>query len=1087
MKKLILIFLVIFGIQSAYAQDNNIIRGRVFSQIDGPLIGIIVVEVDQTNRNVTSAVTDVNGNFSMKIKNTSNRLKFTYVGYSPQIVSIGSKKVFSIEMRDLTEITTVVVKAKKIVNSNGMGIPEKERSFAAQTIGKEEFEGLSVASVDDALQGKISGLDIVANSGDAGSGTQMRIRGITSINGSSEPLIVVNGIIFEPTNNSQFDFATANQEQFADLLSVNVDDIESITVLKDASSTAIWGSRGANGVIQINTKRGVAGKTKVTYTYRYSGSIQPKGMTMLTGDDYTMLLKESYFNPAQSDRISNMPELNYDKSFSEYEQFNNNTDWVKAVTQYGETHDHYLNLSGGGEKALFLVSGGYYNQTGSVIGQDLKRYTARMNLDYKVSDRIKFTSEFSFTYTDNKQNYTGLLPIAYKKMPNAGIWAQDPTTGVDTNRYYKMLPSMSSMLDDQRGLLNPVAVANLASSNSKSVRILPTFRISYDLLDPTATRLQYKAYVSFDVNNYGSSNFFPKELSTNEWNSSNVNSAYSSDSRSLGISAENSLLFLPKFADDKHNLMVFANFKLGSGASRMQEISSYGAPTGTITSPTSGAYVPTFGTGPGQWRSMAYSLSAHYGYKEKYMVDFSVTRDGSTKFGDDRKWGTFPGVSVAWNAADEKFMEPLKWLSTLKLRPSWGITGNQPGAEYLFYSLYSSWDQYMDLPSVRPANIQLTNLRWEKVTSTNYGLDFGLFEDKFMVYFDYYHKRTDDMLFPSLALPTSSGFSALSYMNGGSMNNDGWELNLNGNDLIKVNDFRFGVSVNFSNYVNTIITLDDRILKRYERDFATTPMANGEYLSRVQEHNSFGSIYGFKYKGVYQYGDYTDPATGTSPYAFDTEGKVIRDAYGLPLRMMYAAGEPSQYRFRGGDAIYEDINHDGNINELDVVYLGNSNPLFNGGFSLKFGYKRFSATVFSNFRVGNKVVNMGRMLAENMYSNNNQCASVNWRWRKDGDVTTMPRAMAYAGYNWLGSDRYVEDGSFLRVKNVQINYSFPTKMIKPLLLTQLNLYLTLNNLFVLTKYSGVDPEINTGGLGVSMDSGQTPRSKSFTAGVSVSF
>lgn len=1097
MKKLILIFLVVFGIQSLNAQNESSVRGRVFSNSEGPLIGIVVVEVDQTNRNVTSAVTDINGNFSMKIKSTANKLKFSYVGYNTQFVAIGNNKVFNIEMKDKTTLNVVEVKAKKKISSNGMDIDEKQRSFAAQTIGKEEFEGLSVASVDDAMQGKISGLDIVANSGDAGSGTQMRIRGITSINGSSEPLIVVNGIIFERTNNTQFDFATANQEQFADLLSVNVDDIESITVLKDASSTAIWGSRGANGVIQINTKRGEKGKTKVTYTYRYSGAVQPKGMTMLTGDDYTMLLKEAYFNPNQSDFISNIRELNYDKTFSEFEQFNNNTDWVKEVTQYGQTHDHYIQLSGGGEKATFLVSGGYYNQTGSVIGQDLTRYTTRMNLDYKVSDRIKFTSEFSFSYSDNKQNYTeeghnnGLLTIAYQKMPNAAVWTQDEL-GNNTDRYYKMLPTLNGNLDDQRTLWNPVAVANLASKNSKSVRILPTFRISYDLLDPTATRLQYKAYVAFDVNNGGTNSFFPKELTTYSVGSSLINAAYSTDTRGLGISAENSLLFIPKFEDINHNLMFFANFKLGSSTSRFQEISSYGSPSSSITSSTAGAYVPTFGSGPGQGRSMSYSFSTHYGYKERYMFDFSLTRDGSTKFGNDKKWGTFPGVSVAWNAADEPFMKPLNSiLSTLKLRPSWGITGNQPDKEYLFYSIYSPGDKYMDMPAVGPTNIELGNLRWEKVTSTNYGVDLGFFKDKFMLYFDYYHKRTDDMLFKDMPLPNTSGFTVLQYINGGSMNNDGWELNINGNDLIKVGDFKFGVSVNFSNYVNTIVTLNRKILERYNRDFTSSPMENGEYLTRVQEHNSFGSIYGFKYKGVYQYSTYEDGIAngGTSPFAFDASGNVIRDAYGLPLRMKYNYKPETNagYNFRGGDAIYEDINHDGNINELDIVYLGNSNPLFNGGFSLKFNYKRFSATVFSNFRVGNKVVNNGRMLAENMFENNNQCASVNWRWRKDGDLTTMPRAMHKSGFNWLGSDRYVEDGSFLRVKNLQVNYSFPSKMLKPLLLSQLNLYLTVNNLFVITKYSGVDPEVGYGGLGVSKDSNQTPRSKSFTAGISVSF
>lgn len=1084
--KILILFAISFSALSIFAQtaSDDIIRGKVYSALEGGLIGANVIEIDQNNRIYSSAVTDYNGDFSMKIKNTSNKLKVSYVGYNTQIVSIGTKRVFNFNMVDAMTIKEVTISAKKTTNNGTLDIPTREISMAMQTISTKEFEGLSVVSVDDALQGRISGLDIVSNSGDAGSGSSMRIRGITSINSSSEPLIVLNGVIFETPAAANFEFATANQEQFADLLSVNVDDIESITVLKDAASTAVWGSRGANGVISIVTKKGVRGKTRVQYSYRFSGAVQPRGMKMLTGDDYTMLMKESYFNPEQSDRTSNIREFNYDPTFSEYENFNENTDWVKAVTQIGSTHDHYVQLSGGGDRARFLVSGGYYNQTGSVIGQNLKRYSTRINLDYNVSDRIRFSSEFSFTDTNNKQNYDGLLGIAYRIMPNMSIYAQD-AQGNNTNRYYKMRPDASNQLGDLKDLRNPVASANLATKLTRSVRILPTFRIQYDLLDPQETMLRYKAYVSFDVNNGSTYTFLPKELTTSDWTSDDINASNTSDNRNLSISTDNNLTWSPKFDTKDHSLMLYGSFQLGTGSSRYQNISASGTPTGPITGATAGGNIKNFSTGPGQGRWMAYMFMAHYVLFDKYVADITLRRDGSTKFGDDRKWGTFPGLSFAWNIADEKFMDfSDKWLSTLKFRPSWGITGNQPGGEYLFYSLYSAYSSYVDIPTIRPENIQLSDLRWEKVSSFNYGIDLGFLEDAYTMDFNYYSKRTEDMLFKDLAIPSTAGYGYLSYQNAGIMDNVGWELNMNANRIIRAGDFSMGVSLNFSNYINTIIDLKQSILDSYNKDF---DYSNGSYLTRIQENNSFGSIYGFRYKGVYQYSEYEPGREGKSPFALDENNNIIRNAAGDPVRMTFAAGESSEYKFRGGDAIYEDINHDGNINELDIVYLGNSNPFFNGGLSLKFNFKRLSANIFSNFRVGNKVVNRARMLAENMHSNNNQAASVNWRWRKDGDVTSIPRALYQSGYNWLGSDRYVEDGSFFRVKNLQVNYTFDAAKLKPYQINSLNLYLTINNLLTFTKYSGVDPEVGYGSFGVSTDNSQTPRSRSFTAGVSVSF
>ncbi|MBQ1800957.1 MAG: TonB-dependent receptor plug domain-containing protein, partial [Prevotella sp.] len=326
--KYLLLSICCFLSGAAMAQTR--ISGTVNAP-DGPVMMCNVVEIDANNRNVSYAQTDINGNFSMEIINTKNKLKVSYIGYKTVIVPIGDKTVFNIDMEDENTLKEVVVKAKKKFNSGGLVIPENEVSVAKQTFDMNEVEGLSFTSADEALQGKIAGLDIVANSGNLGSGTSMRLRGVTSINGSAEPLIVVDGNIFDNPDES-FDFTSANEETYASLLSINPSDIEKIDILKDAAATAIWGSRGANGVISIVTKRGSRGKTRVDYSLRVQANWQPKGYNLLNGDDYTMMLKEMYYNPSQSaTATTSINEINYNRSWAEFENWNNNTDWVKAV------------------------------------------------------------------------------------------------------------------------------------------------------------------------------------------------------------------------------------------------------------------------------------------------------------------------------------------------------------------------------------------------------------------------------------------------------------------------------------------------------------------------------------------------------------------------------------------------------------------------------------------------------------------------------------------------------------------------------------------------------------------------------------
>lgn len=1084
-------------IPMAAQEAGQMITGNVYDNL-GPVISANVVEIDAANRIVAATITDFNGNFSFKLKNPKDKLRVSFVGYKTATLSI-NRTNYKINLTDATQIKEVVVRSRRRVQGSGLAIPEREVSTARQTISTKEFEGLAITTVDEALQGRIAGLDIVANSGNLGAGTSMRLRGVSSINGSSEPLIVVDGNIWETDAN--MDLSSANEEKFAELLNVNPEDIESISVLKDAAATAIWGSQGANGVIEIKTKRGARGKTKVNYSYRLTGTYQPQGYKMLNGDEYTMMMKEELYNQRMSQTDSDLPEINYSRNgFSDYDMYDNNTDWLKAVKQTGWRQNHYLALTGGGEKANFRIAAGYDHETGSIIKQVLNRFTTRVALDYFVSDRIKIETNISLTYTKNNKNYGDLLGIAYKRAPNLSIYVQDGNNN-DTDEYFNLPSTISQNLKAQADQYNPVALANLAKSEESSYNIQPEFKLNYNLLgiEEHKTRLTYEGNIVFNIFNRYNDDFLPSSLVSNGWKSSSANSASSTSYKSLGITTTHTLTFTPHFNNEDHSLMMMLRGQLNSGTSSSQNTATYGLPTGTIISTSAPASIgSSFSTSAGQWRSIYFTFSAHYAYKSRYMLDFSVRRDGSTKFGPDKRWGNFPALSLRWNISDEPwFKKTLPFVSMLSVRPGWGIVGNQPGAEYLYFSKYVSGKSYLGEGGIYPSNIQLTNLKWEEKHTLNLGVDFGFFNDKISGNVEVYNQKTKNLLMANRAIPTSSGYSALSYQNVGTMQNVGWEFNLNGNRIIRLGKFSADFNVTFSNNRNELTEMDPTCLATLNNKFDYN---NGSYLTRVELNRPLGAIYGFRCKGVYQYTEYSDEEVkGVSgpnaPVVRDANGNVIKDQYGNVKDMVYnyklgTGGQgTATYKFKGGDAIYEDINHDGQINELDIVYLGSSLPKISGGFGFKFNYGRFSWNNQFNFRWGNKIINKARMLAENMTSSNNQSRAVNWRWRVEGDLAEMPRAVFgdNATYNWLGSDRFVEDGSFLRLNYTQISYELNPKIIKRLGLTSVKLNASANNLFCLTNYSGADPEVGYGSLGVVYDNAQTPRSKSFTAGISVQF
>jgi len=1185
--KILLLGIVSLMATLPVSAQSRRISGTVSDDID-VVVGANVKEIDKNNRIVSQAVTDFNGNFTMTIKDPKNTLQISYIGYKAWSQVIGAKSVFKVHLQDNTKVMKdLVVTAKKKSPTTGLDIPAREYAGAVQNFSMDDMEGLAFESVDQALQGQIAGLDIVANSGNLGSGTTMRLRGTTTINGNAQPLIVVNDHIFELPDDAQtVNFEDMdNEEQFSTLLNVNTEDIESITVLKDAASAAKWGVRGANGVIEIKLRRGKRGPTQVSFSYKFNGTWQPDGYKMLDGDGYTMMLKEAYFNPTQTATAISELDYNTEQPYI-YNHYSHNTDWVKAVKQFGQEHRYYVNLSGGGEKATFRIGAGYNKSTGSVIGQKLDQFTESTTLDYNVSDRIQFRATVNMTFTNNHKNYgNDILARAYNAMPNMSIYEYD-AMGNPTGNYFNMLPmaatlstSSTSRLDNDGTMTsyelrdmfvngNPVAIANKAWWLQKQYNMTPQFDVTYKLLgkDNDSHQLNYKGDVQLNIYNTTDENYCPSELKTMSWvwggdnaaalTSNNRNVVTDNEYKSLEFTTRHELQYYSHFKNTDHSLSGLVRFEMHTGSSSTQSTGLWNVPNG-ISDPTVVALLQSAGSSNNEWRGHSFFEQLHYSYKSKYSLDLAVRTDGSTAFGRGHKYGTFPSVGARWNISDEKFMSKLKpVVSMLAFRPTWGITGNTGGASGWQYNKYSSAGYYNGHSVVQPSNLSLTNLKWEKTAQWNLGFNLGLFDDMLNLEFEVYDKKTTDLLMTGMRISSANGFSSLGYVNAGTMRNRGWELNASTAKFAKVGKFAMKLRGNVSQNFNEVEEMNALILENLNGSETYNP-TNLNYNQRVQVGNALGSIYGLKYHGVYRYDydhngytaasfksygynesvpdgnggyrnatspdearqigtgyHYAQDANGnwyqsytintsaaasrrgenaTCPIAYDAAGNMLTDAKGNPLPMYYCYSESSRYQFQGGDAIYEDINNDGSIDRYDMVYLGNSNPKCYGGFGINLYYGKFELNASFNFRIGNQIVNLARANYESMLYNTNQSYATTWRWRKNGDITEIPRALTgvngYASYNSLASDRYVENGDYLRLQYIQAKYNFDAKKqwMKTLGIKTLYVSATINNVFCWTKYTGTDPEVGIGGFAVATDRSKTPRAKSFTCSLNVGF
>ena len=1070
-----------------YAQTTTV-QGKIIGSNNRPIDHVTVAEVDADGRTIRAVKTDVEGNFVIKLSSTKNKLSFSHISFQSQLLSINTRASFNITMQSNSrDLGDVVIVAQRKVDNGMIQVSERELTTAQSHISAKDLEEMQATSIDQALQGRLPGMDITANSGDPGAGMQIRIRGTSSINSSNDPLIVVDGMPYETAIPSDFNFGAADELGYASLLNIAPTDIRDITILKDAAATAIWGSRAASGVVVITTKRGAVGKPTFTYTNKTSVSKQPEAIPMLTGNEYSTLIPEAYMNATGTPLNTQLfKEFQYDPNDPYwYNNYSKNTDWIKAITQLGVTQDHNVSMTGGGEKARYYASLGYLNQKGTTIGTYLNRISTRINLDYIVSERIRFKSDLSYSYTDNNRNFApNIRDLAYRKMPNMSIYEYDEFGNLSGNyftpanniqgQYLGIINSRGEI----GGTTNPLALAKDAKNKIISQRITPHFNLNYEILKKV---LIATFDVQFDINNNKNNSFLPQTATGRPWTEPSVNRAYDGDIDVFNVQSKTNLVYTPNFKNQKHKLISFLSFNTYDNKYVSQEILASNTASSVLQDPTISSRTQNsesrLTSYTGQTRSIGMLVNAQYSFKDKYIFNAGLRADGNSRFGPANRFGLFPSASVRWRLSDEKFMKRFeKSIDDLSFRASYGQSGNAPRRDYSYINTYNtfSWG-YLGQAGVYPANMELTNLKWETIVGQNAGVNLSMFKRRFTMDLELYVNRTKNMYFPGLQISSINGFSNVD-MNVGTMDNQGFELGL-GVTPYKTKKWQVDFNFNIARNINIIREISDL----YPRDKGDITR-NGEYKTFLQVNNPFGSFYGFKYKGVYK--------DAQSTIATDAKGENIIGPTGQTIFMKF--NYPSiGYTFQPGDAMYEDINHDGNINYQDIVYLGNSIPKFTGGFGSSVSYKSaWKFTAFFNYRYKVDLVNGTKINTTNMSGFDNQSTATLRRWRKDGDITDIPRALYRTGYNWLGSNRYVEDASFLRFRTATIRYTAPKKMVQKLKIKNLSAYITGENLFTWTNYTGQDPEASVRGsdpFRVAVDYSYTPPVKTFTIGVTASF
>lgn len=1070
-KKTLLLLLALFSFTVAFSQQRAVIRGRVIDKADKtPVIGANIIEYDKDNRVINGTICDVNGNFVLEMKNINNTVRVSIIGYTAKTIIPDPSKSMNIELDQTnTQLKEVkVVGRKKIEMPTLTNIEDRDNASSVVKVDLGDMKEAGVLSAADALQARVSGLDILASSGDPGSGSQLVIRGLSSM-GNNKPLIVIDGIpqSYVPTD---FNLSSADQQDISNLINIPVKDIKSVTILKDAASTAIYGSKGADGVLLIETNRGRLGKVQFDYTYKASLNIQPPAIPMLNGNEYSMLQLEELHNALGVFQVPN--EIAYNTDYADFYNYAANTNWIGAITQNSFTNDNYFSVSGGGEKTRYFTSLSYVNEGGTTIHTDSKRFSTRVNLDYFLSDKILFS--VGFNYTNNLSDFnlsinnTNIREMAYIKAPNMSIWEYD-AYGKPTGEYFTPITSYQGGGDVY---FNPVAVANLGKNSSLSNTMENSFTLKYNIFD----WLVFRETLSYQFYGSKSKNFLPYNAIGADWLNWQVNKAEEGNSNYSGLQTESQLAFSTSLDSSLHVISGTLNWITEQNGGEWLNIQSNHIPSTSIIDPSINGNINWIGNGSSEKRGLGALVSLNYKFKDRYMVQSSFRADASSSFGNNRRWGKFGGVSLGWRFSEESFIKSLGFVGESKLRASWGIAGRQPDDPYARYAQFMTVSNggYMTLPGIYPSQPSLDNLQWESSTTTDLGLDLNLFRDRLFISGDIYDKVTSNILFSNYYIPSSSGYDQLLFLNGGKLDNKGWELSAD-YKIKQTKDFRWSVNFNISHNQNAFTALPNNF--NVEQ---STSIGNGQYPLRVELGQPIGSFFGFRYQGVY--------STTSDTYARDAGGNVIYDQSGAPIPMTYTG----TYTFRAGDPKYADINHDGVIDLNDVVYLGNCNPQYIGGFGTSVKYKNLELVCQFHYRLGFDIINGVAIQTQGMNDKNNQSKATLRRWRVEGqnEPNMLPRAYMNNPANNLGSDRYVENGDFLRLLNVQVTYRFSQAFCDKLKMRSLNVTMSARKIATFTRYSGQDPEIGmdaSNPFWIGVDNAKTPPPALITGNISIGF
>ncbi|HPR30765.1 MAG TPA: SusC/RagA family TonB-linked outer membrane protein [Prolixibacteraceae bacterium] len=1086
-KKIILIVLPLFIIlHAAQAQKRIVVRGKVSDGIDF-LPGVTVVELDKNNRIAKGTTTNIDGEYVISLSNSEHKLQFSFIGYKEKVVAVDGQTSLNIVLEeDVKTLESIDIIAQKITNTGMMNVEDRDLAIPVAKISAMEFQNVQASSIDEAIQGRLAGIDITSNSGDPGAGMSIRIRGVSTLSANATPLIVVDNIPYEVSIASDFSFSTANEEGYSQMLNIPVDDINEITVLKDAAATAMWGTKAANGVLMITTKRGARGREPViSFNYKNTYSFNPGHIPLLNGDQYSTLILEAYQNsygvPLNTSIRREFLYSADDPYF--FHNYSANTDWLEAITRDGSTNNYDFSITGGGTKAFYRFSVNYQDQIGTTLGTDMNRLSTRLNLDYFISDKLKMRADFSIAhgitnanYTDNSiksSRGTDARSIAYKKMPNMSIYEFD-AWGNQTDNFFS---PESNAQGTSPSTYNPVAMVSDGVNRIANDRITTKYSLYYDIFEG----LRYTLDLSFDVNSNKINRFLPQTATGKKWTDQWVNKAYDFDSDTYYLYSNNMLSYSNTF-NEKHQVAATLNLMTNENIGSAYEIWTSNSGSSTQQDPSNPSKVNESGVGPktdlSHGRSIGSALLVNYIFDDRYIINGGFRYEGNSRFDENNRYAFFPSISLAWRLSGEPFMSSATWLDDFRFRFSYGENGNPPRYEGMFYSNINSFDwNYMGQSAVYPTNMELKSLKWESIKQTNIGLTFELFKGRIYAEFDYYNNHTEDMFGYNVSVQSTSGFSTNSVINLGTMDNYGWDMSVR-TIPVKSDDFKMTFDFNLARNYNILRELADNYA-----NIRNETIGNGEYQTIAQIDNPAGSFYGYRYQGVYLNEDML--------IARDAKGNKITDPNGVEIPMVYDY-KNTRYFFELGDAMYEDINHDGNINASDIVYLGNANPLFTGGFGSMITWKDFSLNTFFYFRYGNDIINRTRMFGEAMYNYDNQLASTLRRWRKPGDETDIPRALMQKGYNYVGSNRFVEDGSFLRLKYITLSYRLPVKIAQSIGFKSIRASVTVNNLFTFTNYTGQDPEININSSDaeiytVGYDDSRTPRSKDITFILAVTF